>query len=86
MSKRKSSPVVDKPTKRVKPGIDEEGEDADDYDGHPEDHLLSKQVTVTAVLQNTTYVIMLLSFVSKRHVLSEVVGTLKRKKKSTLAS
>lgn len=75
MSKRKSSPVVDKPSKRNKPMVEEEGEDANDYDDDPEDHLLSKQVTVFALLQNITDVIFFV-FVSRSYVLS-FVGSLR---------
>lgn len=54
MSKRKSTPVVDKPTKRAKTVENDEGEDANVNGSDPED-LLSQQVIVIAMLQNIRY-------------------------------
>lgn len=59
MSKRKSNPVVDKPTKRAKTAEDNEGEDANVNGSDPEDPL-SQQVIVIAMLQNICYSFLLL--------------------------
>lgn len=54
MLKRKSSSANDKPTKRVRPVV-EEHEDADDSD--QEDEHLSNQVIVIGMLQNVVFLL-----------------------------
>lgn len=57
MSKRKSSPIVDKANKRVRTAEQEEGQDTEEEDAAgSEDDLLNEQVSGITVLQNIHYV------------------------------
>lgn len=52
MSKRKSNVSTDTPTKRVRPAVGGENDDADVNDSDQEDQLLSNQVIIVDILQN----------------------------------
>lgn len=52
MSKRKSNESTDTPTKRVRPVVGGENDDADENDSDQEDQLLSNQVIIVDILQN----------------------------------